>query len=74
VNLTDKRFQNCGKTRLCFFEKHADFGEMLNLKKRNFRWQAQGNVTFNAENTVLLTPRTEVYGYQFQPHLAWLVV
>ena len=55
VKLTDKRFQNCGKT-LFFSKNHADFGYCFEPKKHNFRWQAQGIVTFNVENTVLLTP------------------
>ena len=51
-----------GKTR--FAQKNMlILDNCLSLKKSNFSWQAHGVATFNVENSVLLTPRTGVYGW-----------
>jgi len=59
VKLTDKGFQNCGKTRLKNQKSVMILNIFLSLSNGDFRWQAQGIVAFKGENTVLLTPRTD---------------
>ena len=58
MKLTDKGFQNCGKTR--FFQNiMLILGNFFEPQKTQFSLTAQGIATFNVENTVLLTPPHE---------------
>ena len=55
VKLTNKGFQNCGKTRIVQ-KITLILDDLFGLKIAHFRWQTQGMVTCNGQNTVLFSP------------------